>query len=203
MPRLPSPQPSIASANGQNLSIDPRPESICLVTCYVFWCLRFDPPRQQRFPTVSWLTPQPSTPFFHQQFREYKAFPPSAGCSALSPLAVQIGEMISPIFHPLLVCPGPSPPLLGGRWDGANARSAAIRPFPSTSTPSHGFEGMKARRPSPCQEISLARFLSSKAGPHNRCVFVSQSGQEVRWQLQRRELPTHATKPNNRCPSKT
>lgn len=85
MPTRPIPQPNIASANGQDLSVHPRPESVGLLTCCVFWCLSLDPPRQPRFPTVSLLTPQPSTPFSHQRFREYKAFPPLCWVFGLEP----------------------------------------------------------------------------------------------------------------------
>lgn len=69
-----------------------------------------------------------------------------------------------------------APSQLGGRWDGAGARSAAVRLFHGTVHPIHGFEGKKAGRPLPCQKMSLARFLSSKAGAYTVDVLSAARG---------------------------
>jgi len=66
-----------------------------------------------------------------------------------------------PMCHPLLVCPGPSPPRTPGGDGTGLAREAPPFPFAGDAETFHGVEGTKAAGPSPCQARYLARFLSS------------------------------------------
>lgn len=65
--------------------------------------------------------------------------------------------------HPLLVCPGPSPPRTPGGDGTGLACEAPQFPFVGDAEPFHGIEGTKAAGPAPCQADFLARFLSSMA----------------------------------------
>lgn len=92
-------------------------------------------------------------------------------CGSGTPLlGVQFGALLQccgerskafPKCHPLLVCPGPSPPRKPGGDGTGLAREAPQFPFVGDAEPFHGIEGTKAAGPAPCQANYLARFLSS------------------------------------------